>query len=906
MAYDMYKGETLNAPTSWQDYLDEQVHQDNEEDYDDQISSNNTTNKNNNINNSYLIDPLQFSNIYRQRERQSSINNKEWKARIKTSGKEGSTFLAANDYNPRLFLATKHVQMRYEDLSTAKTNLQSTTNDLNMKMILLIEKNITKFIDAKDVMDELSQRKDAKFRDGSVNRLDNQLTSILNDCENLIKPIIQKKKESENIEKVLALFKKIKFIIYLPSSIKENIKKKEYKKVVHDYNRLKYFKKKFEISSLFGNIFEMIEKDILQLIEDLFLELIKNMEHFTINKLLNENQERIISILINLDSKIDPCFFYLKEMYDYILKVLHKNYETFTNNYMFLNTLQNGVLHKNIKEILENKSILFIEELTNLLIILMSDFWQLCQNILIGKYYNKKKKRNNLTQLPNIENEMIQLIKNITLQYADIINDIINILDDCNPHPIFLCKIIQQITNGLQNLKKLKISKNFIKEFIDFNDLMIRFMINETFNRSIDEITIFYNRENWNTISESLTITELPLQFQDFILKTLKIIKLDFNYDNNLILEIENYLLDSINTFADCFHELAFDYLSNDKNLKFLKYSIFNYSKNEENDRNLLLIISNCSHTRNIIIPNILSNFVNTFYKTILQQEQQENNDNDLFTQIEDDDEESDQDDDEEEEEDNKRNKKDAKVLLKRNQSNSEMITSKNLQHLTNEYMKNEKVQNVLKVYDTLIDLLISTFVRRKSIIFNKIIEKGLLLSGYDWRRSNFPNSIRNYIFDLLMELSLVHSKTEKMTSVSFVENSNLNITREFTYKIFNLFSERIAEIYLYLIKLNDVISENAALQLDIEITYLRKSLQNYETNRTKLIYKKIIKYLTSTSKYNPNNDQNNYTKNNIISETIEKTFTQLDCFDIHVQTNLNLLNAANSFRMVGNNSLDF
>ena len=105
----------------------------------------------------------------------------------------GNVDLESDQFNPRLFFATKHHPLKYESLSQAKKNLNLTMNDLNMKMIVLSEKNIHKFAEAKNIVDLLCSNKDAKFRDGSVERLDQTLEHAILDAERLCNPLIQRK-----------------------------------------------------------------------------------------------------------------------------------------------------------------------------------------------------------------------------------------------------------------------------------------------------------------------------------------------------------------------------------------------------------------------------------------------------------------------------------------------------------------------------------------------------------------------------------------------------------------------------------------------------------------------------------------------------------------------------------------
>ncbi|EFC46828.1 predicted protein [Naegleria gruberi] len=762
-------------------------------------------------------DPLKLVQTYPEKEVQ--------KYNITASlSQNGNVDIESDKFNPHLFLATKHHPIKYQEFNRAKKNLQTTMEDLNMKMILLSERNIHKFAEAKNIVDLLCSNKDAKFRDGSVERLDQALENSIQDAEKLFDPLIQRKEEKMH-----------------------------------------------------------------QFIKDLLQKCLNNYEKNT----------KDISELIEQEE-------------------LFNHEDTNYSNTSFF------------RQLLEKKTVELVSDLTNVLLKTIPDFWQLSQNIIIGKYKKKKNKKKNLDS--NLEIQISNLMKDLTVKYSDIVNTAIETIDNNTAHQKSLCQCICEIIKCNEQLEKLKIPKKFISNFGEYTNLMTRYIVNEIWNRTIMEISRFHKLENWKTISETLTITELPLKFQEFVIKTLSLLRPFMSkgsiHNSELVSEVEKYLLECIQVFADCFHELSFRQLSsnnnsimnsaNSNNSGKYRFSLYNFNKIEEKDSRLLLTLSNCSHTKNVIVFNILSAFVAGFKshsndQTTLQDGKNDLLDDDQNTFIDDDEDEySDKSDNEE-----SNNMKTVATGAQKAIAQMELsfhMTSKHLQNQTNDFMKTESVQHVYVVYDTLIDLLINDFVKRKSLTFYKRIEKGLLLSGYDWKSSPAPSSIRSYILDLLLELSMVHSKTEKMTSVTFnnvnlstngnaqnnnFTNQNLSVNRAFTSRIFSLLTERLGETFLHFSKTIEDVCENAAFQLDIDISFIRRALQSFETSRTKSIYQKINKHLTKLSNFSSSSEQYQILKNTLIASAAEKSFTQLDCFDIHVETSFNLLSISSSFRMM-------
>jgi hypothetical protein len=78
-----------------------------------------------------------------------------------------------------------------------------------------------------------------------------------------------------------------------------------------------------------------------------------------------------------------------------------------------------------------------------------------------------------------------------------------------------------------------------------------------------------------------------------------------------------------------------------------------------------------------------------------------------------------------------------------------------------------------------------------------------------------------------------------------------------------------------------EIISKNAAHQLDIEITFIKKALIKYESKESLLILSNFQEYLIKVSSFDPDSLKYVNIKNDIIKDFTQKTKLQLDCFHI-------------------------
>lgn len=140
-------------------------------------------------------------------------------------------------------------------------------------------------------------------------------------CVHVFESMIARKERCEDIKAVLNLLQKFSFVLNLPSDIKANIELKDYKKVVHDYKKSKFFKRRCK-STIFQKTFEEIDK----LIEDLRNKLFNQLTVFDCEdknfKDYMEQQERAIAYLHSLDTTKDPEWFFLGNLTTYISKRL--------------------------------------------------------------------------------------------------------------------------------------------------------------------------------------------------------------------------------------------------------------------------------------------------------------------------------------------------------------------------------------------------------------------------------------------------------------------------------------------------------------------------------------------------------------------------------------------------------
>ena len=137
---------------------------------------------------------------------------------------------------------------------------------------------------------------------------------------------MDRKRESDRIRNVLAALNKFRFVLALPGSIKRHVRSMDYDKAVREYKKAKsvVVHRENRDMELLRQVLEEVDRIIADLRNQL-LEKLRNPHAYL------EDQQRVISYLIELDCPVDPAWFYLTHQDKWICSMLNKSYEEYTD-----------------------------------------------------------------------------------------------------------------------------------------------------------------------------------------------------------------------------------------------------------------------------------------------------------------------------------------------------------------------------------------------------------------------------------------------------------------------------------------------------------------------------------------------------------------------------------------------
>lgn len=841
-------------------------------------------------------------------------------------------------FNPKKFLATVHHDIEYEKLVNGH-HLVEKDEFRHRQMQGLVEENLNGFVKTKSTVADLHERN--LIRLDHSESLTKAFIALQHDSKDLFGAMIQRKKKTEAIKEILKIISKYQNVIFIPSIIAQNIEKCDYNQVIHDYkksrNTQEFFKENSSESQIFSPIFAKVEQQIADLRKILLDKLIQNQDTLKLSSkadpnislleddiveipLLDEERERIIAYLLNLDSP-DPAWYYLNQIHSFIIRYMESTSKKYIERikaiqiaYLIKNnrseklkkmkqqrmTPQELRSIKKLNSTIENECFKLVRSLEKIMIYYLKSFWTLSQNIINNKYKpdetnietsieessdmsrlqlslfskidpaEKEKQAAKLLQerKEEYEEKITILFKSIIDTYSNNCDIALNEIDNEEVHHYSKCKCVKSIVNCRFVLEdKIGIQRKYLSPLKKYAFTQHKIIIADVWERCITAIRNYKQEENWKQVSEAFQITHTPLKFYNLIRNTIELMRpfMDLKSKNNSKSPFFGLILtnfcECLTEFSETLHDLAFDVSKVDSK----KVSDDDSSESDEE------------------FTPIRPHFHNSFSIEIDTSSTQSRREALKEQQL---------------------------IIVLRNIIHTKnFIIPQLICHLFTldstfetlkkdvEYFRISKQNSDIEIiYDGLTTLVLNAYTRRKTIHLYKFIEQSM-----ENTVTYQPSGLRTYALELLLELSLIHSRFESIAS-GFINIESitmptffgiemdeiykkdasvnrLNRDETLTSRIFESLCERLSELFIeLLIELNrDYLTENEAFQFVIEISFIRNTLKKYENERAEKIYNRIFELIEQLSPYDSRNSKNVKLMKEILKEVTSKTRLQLE-----------------------------
>lgn len=190
------------------------------------------------------------------------------------------------------------------------------------------------------------------------------------------------------------------------------------------------------------------------------------------------------------------------------------------------------------------------------------------------------------------------------------------------------------------------------------------------------------------------------------------------------------------------------------------------------------------------------------------------------------------------------------------------------------DFRDSDLVKNVFDIFEKLSNIVLNKWLRRKITSLSAIIRKGVLNPGFKWSNMLNPTTVRSYIIETLLGLTLIHHEIIDMKAKTSFTNT---ICRELKIGLLDTLNDCC-------LRLPEDICLNGCLQLDIEVTFFDECLSCFDTEESISIFSKIRRKLITFHEELDNisdvNSQLSKTKQDVINKYKEKTAQQLAGFN--------------------------
>ncbi|XP_041376144.1 exocyst complex component 2-like isoform X2 [Gigantopelta aegis] len=750
---------------------------------------------------------------------------------------EGCGNLSLENFSAVWYLLENHQSANFEDLKAGLNYMQRKANQRSEEPIAIIRSNLTTILECLDRLKAMYEKftKD-DIRGDCMNSYAVLLMQAKSCADGLFQEVLGRKDRADSTRNALSVLTKFRFLFYLPLNIEKNIQKGNYNIVINDYEKAKSLFADTQVK-VFRKVFNEVEAQIANFKQMLHLKLLDPSIEL-------EEQKRLIRYLISLEYQGDPAWECLVNQQKWLLSLLTECKEDHID--LERCAIQQGDavtpgrwkianvsgLKPGVKYRIPQK-VMYVEDLTEIMMDNFPDLWKLGQAYFTGEFINKleisdkgfKIDTSKHSKLKQMISELVSLFTNLIR--AAFLPESLETIPDIErqkygiwpgkkkdvpgawlPHCV---RHIRMCASSMSRLDPSGSSMILLQELAF--DLRTNCMFT-LLKQAIVDAKSLHTKETWmvETDDENGGTTQLPALFENIVSETIQhlheVVVLNKAGEPEIFsqrpIQKEATMLCTqlLQSFSTCMEQLAFN-----PPLPKMESShkIFGRSSEEELfedpipslDKRLVIMLSNCSHTIEKVIPRMIENL-------------------------------------------NKHG-----------------------------YVEMQKSSKTVEVtYRDLDNKLFDAYIEQKSDPIVGCIETNMYRGGFDWKKSKQPTDVRSYLKEMLMGMIEVHAEV-------------FSIFPKFVSRVMGRVIEAVCDEMTRLIQCSDGFNNNGAIQAHLDLCALQDAVTLYKTNATSTCFEDAFKHIPNLS----SNDQQ--VGNELLSKFKSRMRFQLMCFQPDVKGSL-------------------
>ncbi|XP_065641912.1 exocyst complex component 2 isoform X2 [Hydra vulgaris] len=555
----------------------------------------------------------------------------------------------SENFHPARFLLERHLDTSFEALKSGYYHLQSKDTRTSVGPSSFVRGNLTTILEALQTLVEVQRVMTADNRASPGDNICAELQGVVGSCDvasnSLFKDILARKDEADAKRNVLNILHRFRFLFNLQRSIEKNIQQGEYEILISDYNRAKALFQNTQVKS-FQKALAEVDKKVATFSQ--------NLKH----KLFDfptpiEEQKKIIRYLNDLDYPGNAGLECINKQALWIKSMLldcqleHQNHEKASQSEirpsessikshkknssdvteLFLKNSRNQLPEclKRIHSVSTYEAphtILMVEELCELTSRHVSDFWNLGQAYLSNQLGEKVKN----VEKSKLEKEKFQeTVKDVIIVFCEMVYSVLLPDNDLEANgKVFkfvllipwLPSTLQAVKSTLDRLTKLGLTSDIITPLNNLTSTLISECIRKILSIAIQDINELYKRELWDLDSseECYGTSKLASMFEKISTETLQfvhefMIDTKIEGDNNMLpKEISALLKKMFEGYILSLEKSVYPDLNNSEEQLCIQTPDGSDSmKKLSKDMQLLVVLSNCEHSKMLMLPRVLS-----------------------------------------------------------------------------------------------------------------------------------------------------------------------------------------------------------------------------------------------------------------------------------------------------------
>lgn len=788
---------------------------------------------------------------------------------------EGSGNILSDNFHPGWFLLEKHSDTEFITLRGGLKYLRHEESRRAADPLVFVKENVATFLDAVDTLRNVQHdmlRDESNCDGGSiVEKLESFVQGASKNAEGLFQDVLGRKDDADRTRNALNVLQRFRFLFSLPQCIERNIQLGEYEMVISDYARAK---------SLFAGTDIKIFKRVLQEVEAK-IEGFRQHLKLKLSDLPSplEDQKRLIRYLVDLDYQGDPAWECLANQKDWLLKLLmssqedHKSKDSVpllqvdsakvdldiraSRSALSLASYRSeslGILGvssppnktssvecsmKGVSAVPQR--VLFVEELSELLIEGLPDLWKLGQAYFNGDLAadssSGSSKQLNATEQKRKTFE--DMIHDVASLYADLIKAaffpsspaVLSISSKekqssswqspADGVGAWLPSCVRHVRSCMESLQKLSLPPQALERIKKLVGDLRLLCAKEVFKEAIEDIKSLHCNELWSLESQEGVgrITSLPLMFENIVMETLHTLRemvthgAETERRKNIQLKTSavDLFKDMFEAFIECLQHLAFQpdqesdkvslsgpqessSIGSQDNLERSSLSTMEDSTPVIDER-LLIVLNNCRYVRN----NVLSKLVDCF------------------------------------------------------RSNDYPVSDKLKKDLTSELNDLEG-----KIFDA--------YIEQKADPLIAYVEPGMTICDFKWHNCLPPKDVRSYVKEVLMNLVTVHAQV-------------FAVSEELLTQVLCRLTDMLADEFCRLVSAVKTFTSAGAVTAHLEARAIQEALAAYLTQHSREMFQATFSKVPAITK---DSDKR-------LIEALMTTFKrrmrfQLQCFQVDME----------------------